>query len=131
MGGKSRSTNDQMVQLQMQQAAEARQKEAERQARLERGKTQIDALFANEPGKFAQAFDDKYRDAELNSGLDQLNSQYSKALERTNYALANAGLFRSTPGTRARADIASQRDTQEEAIRSRTENDLASLRSGI
>ena len=47
-----------MVQLQMQQAQEARDKENERQARLAQGKTAIDQLFGG--GSFGDPFYNKY-----------------------------------------------------------------------
>jgi hypothetical protein len=53
MGGKGKSgpvsTNDQMVQMQMQQAAEAKQANIERSARLEQGLSQITDIFGGHP----------------------------------------------------------------------------------
>jgi hypothetical protein len=53
MGGKGQSgpvaTNDQMVQMQMQQAAEAKQANIERSARLEQGLSQITDIFGGHP----------------------------------------------------------------------------------
>lgn len=49
MGGKSKSSNDQVVQMQMQQAAQAKEKEAERSARLQSGTQAINNLFDGAP----------------------------------------------------------------------------------
>jgi hypothetical protein len=50
MGGKSAAPqNNQMVEFEREQAAEARRKEDERKGRLETGRTQIDRIFGGDP----------------------------------------------------------------------------------
>jgi hypothetical protein len=129
MGGKSKSTNNQMVQFEMQQAEEARQKEAERKARLEQGKQGIDAIFAG--GGFDDAFYNKYRDASLGYSLPELENQYTKQKEQTTYDLARAGLLRSTAAGTAQADIESQKANREAALRSSADQQVADLRKNI
>ena len=129
MGGKSKPANNEMVQFEKEQAAEARQKEAERQARLESGKSSIDALFAG--GGFDQPFYDKYKNASLGYSLPQLQDQYGKQKEQTTYDLARAGLLRSTAAGQAQADIESQKAAQEAALRSKADQEVANLRQNI
>ena len=50
-----------MLNFEMQQAAEAKQKEADRQARLQSGTSQVNDIFAS--GNFDDAFYNKYKDA--------------------------------------------------------------------
>src|SRR5881394_1203397 len=94
MGGKSGPSNNQMVQFEMQQAQEAKAKENKRQARLDQGKTAIDALFG--PENFGDPFYEKYRKAELKYSLPQLQQQYGTAKDAMTYDLARAGTLRST-----------------------------------
>jgi hypothetical protein len=129
MGGKSKSTNDAALQFQMQQAEEAKQKEAERQARLTQGKTAIDDLFAG--GGFDDSFYNKYKGAELNYTLPQLQDQYAKQKEQTTYDLARAGTLRSTAAGKAQANLELQNATNEAAIRAKADADTAALRQGI
>ncbi len=59
MGGKSKADNSQVVQQQQQEAADAKQKEADRQARLNQGLASIKAAFEGSPvmGTKATPFD--------------------------------------------------------------------------
>jgi len=129
MGGKSKPSNNEMVEFEKQQAAEARQKEAERQARLEQGKSSIDAIFAG--GGFDQPFYDKYKNAALGYQLPQLQDQYTKQKEQTTFDLARAGLLRSTAAGQAQADIESQKAAQEAAIRAGADQQVADLRKNV
>lgn len=129
MGGKSKSSNDQMIAFQMQQAAEARQKEEERKARLEKGKTAIDALFS--PQNFGDEFYNKYTDASLNYNLPQLQDQYGKQREQSTYDLARAGTLRSTIAGDVMADIESQKALNEAGIRSKADSETAALRTSV
>jgi hypothetical protein len=129
MGGKSHSSNDAMLQFEMQQAAEAKQKEADRQARLQQGKTAIDQLYAG--AGFDQAFYDKYKNAELSNAEDQLDTQFSKQALQNRYSLARAGLSRSSAANQVKADLQSQRDFQDIGFKAKADQDVAALRSGI
>jgi hypothetical protein len=129
MGGKSGSSNNQMIAFEMQQAAEAKQKEAERQARLNQGKTAIDDLFAG--GGFDDAFYNKYKDAELGNATSQLDQQYKNAVLKSRYDLARAGLSRSSAANTAKTNLSTQKDFQETGFRTQADQDVAALRTGI
>lgn len=129
MGGKAKSGNDQMIAFQQQQAAEARQREAQRQARLEQGKTAIDQLFAG--GGFDDAFYNKYKQASLDYSLPQLQDQYQKQRDQVTYDLARAGTLRSKGAGTAQADIEAQRLNNEASIRAQADQSVASLRQGV
>jgi len=49
-GGGAQATNEQLVQMQMQQAAQAAESNKELQARLQQGKTEISQMFEGRPG---------------------------------------------------------------------------------
>jgi hypothetical protein len=129
MGGKSSSSNDQMVAFEMQQAQEARQKEADRQARLNVGKQAIDQLFSN--ANFGNAFYDKYQNAALDYNLPQLTTQYDKAKRDMTYDLARAGTLRSSAAGQAQAYLENENAVNEAAIRAKADADTAALRQSI
>jgi hypothetical protein len=106
-----------MVQFEMQQAQEAKDKENLRQARLGQGKSAIDQLFGN--ANFDDTFYNKYRDANLNYSLPQLEDQYGKSKTGMNYDLARAGTLRSTMAGFAQGDLLKQKGVNEAAIRAR------------
>jgi len=93
MGGKSGPSNNQMVQFEMQQAQEAKDKENKRQARLDQGKGVIDTMFGND--NFGDDFYNKYQKAELDYTMPQLNEQYTEAKRTAENDLSRAGLLRS------------------------------------
>lgn len=129
MGGKTKSTNNQMVQFEMEQAQEARDKENQRQARLTSGKQAVDDIFAG--GGFDDAFYNKYKDAKLGYDLPQLEDQYNKRKEQTTYDLARAGLLRSTAAGQAQADLELQKSMNEAGIRAGADQGVADLRKSI
>jgi microcystin-dependent protein len=129
MGGKSGPSNNQMVQFEMQQAQEAKDKENLRQARLAQGKGAIDQLFGN--ANFDDAFYNKYRDANLDYSLPQLEDQYTKGKTGLNYDLARAGTLRSTMAGYAQGDLIKQKGVNEAAIRAKADTDTAALRQSI
>lgn len=129
MGGKSRANNNAMLEFEKQQAAEAKQKEAERKARLEAGTQQINQMFAD--ANFGDEFYNRYRDAELANAMDQLNAQYDKSVTKARTDLSRAGLGRSSYANKAKADLQAQKDFQETGFRTQADQDVAQLRSGI
>lgn len=129
MGGKSKPSNNQMVEFQMQQAAEARAKEEQRKARLEKGQTAIDDLFGDK--SFGNEFYDKYTNANLNYALPQLGDQYEKAKKNLTFDLARAGTLRSTMAGEAQGDIESQKAVNEAGIRAKADSDTGALRTNI
>jgi hypothetical protein len=129
MGGKSGPSNNQMVQFEMEQAAEAKQKENKRQARLDQGKGVIDTMFSNE--NFGDPFYDKYRKAELDYTLPQLATQYDTAKNNMTYDLARAGTLRSSAAGYAQKLLESQNAVNEAGIRAKADTDTAALRDSI
>jgi len=129
MGGKAKADNQQMIQFQMQQAAEAKAKEAARQARLNQGKAAIDQLFQG--GNFDQGFYDKYKNAALAYNMPQLQKQYQLAKDQMTYDLARAGTLRSTVAGTAQANLQEQQAMNEAAIRSQADQDVGQLRQNI
>ena len=129
MGGKSSPSNSQMVQFQMQQAQEAREKEAQRKARLESGKKTIDDLFSDE--SFGKDFYDKFQNAELNFNLPQVWDQYDRARKNMTFDLARAGTLRSSIAGEAQADVENQKAVNEASVRAKADTDVANLKSSI
>jgi hypothetical protein len=118
-----------MVQFEMQQAQEAKDKENLRQARLAQGKSAIDQLFGN--ANFDDAFYNKYTNANLDYSLPQLEDQYGKSKTGLNYDLARAGTLRSTMAGYAQGDLLKQKGVNEAAIRAKADTDTAALRQSI
>jgi hypothetical protein len=129
MGGKSGPSNSQMVQFEMQQAAEAKGKENLRQARLDQGKTAIDALFG--PTNFGDEFYNKYNKAELDYTLPQLQTQYDTARSGMTADLARAGLLRSSSAGYTQGLLENQNAVNEAGIRAKADTDTAALRQSI
>jgi len=131
MGGKGGSgpSNNQAVQLQMQQAQEAKDKENLRQARLNQGKTAIDSIFGNE--NFGDPFYEKYRKAGLDYTLPQLQSQYGEAKRTAEADLARAGLLRSGAAGFVQNKLTEQLGVNEAGLRAKADTDTAELRKSI
>jgi hypothetical protein len=129
MGGKSGPSNNQAVQLQMQQAQEARDKENARQARLNQGKTAIDNIFGND--NFGDPFYDKYKNAELDYTLPQLSTQYTEAKRNAENDLARAGLLRSGAAGFVQNKLTQQQGVNEAGLRAKADTDTAALRQSI
>jgi microcystin-dependent protein len=118
-----------MVQFEMQQAQEAKDKENLRQARLSQGKGAIDTLFGN--ANFGDDFYNKYTRANLDYSLPQLQNQYDKSKTGLNYDLARAGTLRSTMAGYAQGDLLKQNAVNEAGIRAKADTDTAALRQSI
>lgn len=130
MGGKgSGPSNNQMVQFEMQQAQEAKDKENLRQARLNQGKTAIDTLFG--PENFGDSFYNKYNQANLDYNLPQLSDQYDKSKMGLTYDLARAGTLRSTAAGYAQSLLEKQNAVNEAAVRAKADTDTSALRQSI
>ena len=129
MGGKSGPSNSQMVQFEMQQAQEAKNKENKRLARLDQGKGAIDALFG--PENFGDPFYNKYQKAELDYTLPQLQTQYDTAKSGMTYDLARAGTLRSSAAAYAQKLLENQNAVNEAGIRAKADTDTAALRQSI
>jgi hypothetical protein len=118
-----------MVQFEMQQAQEAKQKENKRQARLDQGKGVIDQLFSND--NFGDEFYNKYNKAELDYTLPQLETQYGTAKSGVTYDLARAGTLRSSMAAYAQSELEKQKAVNEASIRAKADTDTAELRKSI
>jgi len=129
MGGKSGPSNNQMVQFEMQQAQEAKEKEYKRQARLDQGKRAIDALFG--PENFGDDFYNKYTKAAVDYAMPQLESQYDTARQKTNYDLARAGTLRSTMAGYAQGELEKQNAVNRAGLLAKADTDTAALRQSI
>jgi hypothetical protein len=130
MGGKgSGPSNNQMVQFEMEQAQEAKDKENLRQARLNQGKTAIDALFGNQ--NFGDAFYNKYQQANLDYNMPQLYDQYGQAKDKMTYDLARAGTLRSTAAGYAQSLLEKQNAVNQASVAAKADADTAALRQSI
>jgi hypothetical protein len=129
MGGKSGPSNNQMVQFEMQQAQDAKDKENLRQARLDQGKTAIDSIFG--PQNFDDSFYNKYNTAELNYTQPQLSDQYDKAKQGMTYDLARAGTLRSTAAGYAQSLLEKQNAVNQAGLLAKADTDTAALRQSI
>jgi hypothetical protein len=129
MGGKSKPSNDQMVNFEMQQAAEAKQKEADRQARLASGTDAVNNIFAS--GNFDDSFYNKYNQASLDYTQPQLQTQYEQAQRKLTYDLARAGTLRSTAAGQAQGILNTENLTNDAALRAQADQQTAALRSNI
>jgi hypothetical protein len=129
MGGKSGPSNNQAVQLQMQLAQEAKDKENARQARLNQGKSAIDSIFGND--NFGDPFYNKYQQAELDYTLPQLQTQYTDAKRTAEADLARAGLLRSGAAGYVQGKLATQQGVNEAGLRAKADTDTAALRQSI
>jgi hypothetical protein len=129
MGGKSHSTNDQMVQFEMQQAAEAKQKEADRQARLAQGSQAINDIF--NAANFNDSFYNKFNQAQLDYNNPQLKQQYDAAQRKLTYDLARGGTLRSKAAADATGLLANQNLVGQAAIGAQADTQTANLRQQI
>jgi len=129
MGGKSGPSNNQMVQFEMQQAQEAKDKENKRQARLDQGKGVIDTMFGND--NFGDDFYNKYQKAELDYTMPQLNEQYTEAKRTAENDLSRAGLLRSGAAGWVQGKLTNQMGVNEAGVRAKADTDTAELRKSI
>jgi hypothetical protein len=118
-----------MVQLEMQRAQEAKQKENERQARLNQGKGAIDTIFGTE--NFGDDFYENYRKAGLDYTMPQLQSQYADAKRTSESDLARAGLLRSGAAGFVQNKLTEQQGVNEAGLRAKADTDTAELRKSI
>ena len=129
MGGKSGPSNNQMVQFEMQQAQEAKDKENKRQARLDQGKGVIDQMFGND--NFGDDFYNKYKNAELDYTMPQLTEQYGEAKRTAENDLARAGLLRSGAAGWVQGKLTNQMGVNEAGVRAKADTDTSELRKSI
>jgi hypothetical protein len=116
MGGKgAKSQNSQMVNFEMEQAAKAEQKEADRKYRLEQGMANIKSVFHGADGQqdpFAP-IKDNYKTNLMQLHSANLNKTYNKALDEALFATARAGQRGSTTARDVMADIGGRKYEQQ------------------
>lgn len=128
MGGKSKRDNSMMA-FQMQQAAEARQREAERKERLDTGTARIDEIFNN--AHFDQNYYDRYSNALLTNTLGQLGDQYKTAKTKAGYDLARAGLTRSSAAAEVAGKLGFDNTMRETELRAQADNAVGAMRENV
>jgi hypothetical protein len=129
MGGKSGASNNQMVQFEMQQAAEAKQKEADRQARLASGTQAVNDIFS--AGNFDDSFYNKFNTAQLNYYQPQVDTQYNQAKEKLATDLARSGMLNSSTAGYNQGLIKNQYDTATAGVGAQADTATAGLRTNI
>lgn len=129
MGGKSSSSNNQQIQFEMQQAAQAQQKEAERQARLAQGTDTINTTFDN--AGFDQAFYDKYGNAVKDYQTPQLATQFTAAKRKLTADLARSGNLFSSDAARASGLLTDQNNAAVDAITAGADQQEGALRANV
>lgn len=127
MGGKSTSTNSEVVNLQKQQAEEAKQKEAARQARLESGMSQINGIFDG----IKPDFYNNYNKAQLDYYLPEEGRQYNKQRADANYALARSGTLHSSIAGDQMSDIEYQHGINRAQLTAQADTATAGLREQV
>jgi len=113
--------------LQIREAAEARQREEERQARIRAGTGSIDTAF----GGFNDAFYADRRNAYTGFYQPQLTDQFEEARKKLTYALARAGTLNSSIAAENSAKLGREYDTNRAIIQSKAEEDVNALQSRI
>ena len=84
-------------------AAQQRQDEMARQARIQSGMSEIDRIFG---GSFTPEFYAKQRQAYMDYATPQLDRQYGQTKDDLVYALSRAGLLDSSAGQAENANLA-------------------------
>lgn len=93
----------------------ARQKEEERQSRINQGKANIDSAFS----AFTPQYYDKFNQDYLNFYNPQVDDQFTDARQGLRYNLARAGIENSTPAQKAFSDLTKSYGDQRQAISSK------------
>lgn len=118
--------NSAMLQ-QQQEAAEARQREEQRQARIKDGNVKIEQQFA----RFDNPFYGQRRQAYMDFYQPQLDNQFKDAREAMTYELARAGLVNSSVAGDRLGDLQREYDVNRASILSRATGEENNLRSRV
>lgn len=112
---------------QLEESRLARQKEEERQARINAGTQAINSQFAQ--------FDDAYYGKRSQSYLDyyqpQLDDKFALARKDLTYALARAGTLNSTAAADKNAELTKQYGQQSAAIQAKAAGEADTLRTSV
>lgn len=124
MCGGSKPKVDNSAQIRAQDEADAaRRREEARQARIKAGTSTIEDAF----GGFNDAFYKKRRDAFMGAYTPQIEDQYGDAKDALLFALANAGLVKSSVAAERQTKLNSQRDLAFADITSKAQADQTAL----
>lgn len=93
-------------------AADARRREAERQARINSGMSQINDIF----GQFDDDFYNQRRDAYIDYATPQLEDQYKSAGAALTAALSRSGNMNSSLAAQRAADLEKQYGVQRQSV---------------
>ena len=110
-----------------QAAAEARQREDERQGRLKAGTSTIDSLFSG----FGDDFYGKYKDNYLSFYNPEVDKQFGKAKDELTYGHARSGTLNSSAAGTNLADLTYQNDINKAQIASKADAAAAGLRQNV
>lgn len=88
------------------EAAAARQREVDRQNRLKAGAQNIEGIFSGIPESYFTGVSDQIKTL----GTSDLTSQFNKARENLQYALARSGMLGSSVANSGMTDITTARD---------------------
>lgn len=105
----------------------AAQKEAERQARIKTGQSNIDSAFAGFNDDFYQGYQDDY----LGYYTPQIDDQYSDAVKRLTLQLAQTGNLTGSVGANQLGDLQKFYDTQKTSLTNRALDATNTLRGDI
>lgn len=105
----------------------AARKEAERQARIQQGRSAIDSAFSQYNDDFYQDYQNQY----LDYYTPQIEDQYSDAMRRLTLQLAQTGNLTGSVGAQQKADLQKYYDTQNQSITNRALEATNQLRSNI
>lgn len=109
----SPKSNNGAIQEQQQQEADlARQRETERQTKVDAGVAGIRGAFA----RYDDSYFDKLRGSFVDTNRDTLTQQQNKEAEEAAYGAARAGLTNSSAGNRQRAELAAGFAKQNNAL---------------
>lgn len=127
-----------LAMMEQQRAAdEARAKEDQRADRLKTGvDTIMKAFDANKTadgafGGFDDAYYDKYRQAQLDYYMPELNKQYKQAQDQLVFAQARAGTLNSSMANQNNADLIEQNALNKANIISKADNATGVLRQNV
>lgn len=116
-------------------AADARERETQRQGRLQTGVSEINRQFdstaENAYGGFNDAYYNKFRQAQLDYYMPELDKQFAKAKENLAFDHARAGTSNSSMASKNLADLAYQRDLNAADITSRADNATGEQRRNV
>ena len=114
-------------QQQLEEAAQARQREEERQARVTSGSAKLDQIFSG----FDDNFYDARRAAYTGFYKPQLDDQFRSAQDQLTFSLARAGTLNSTMAADKQGELKNKYDVQNASIISQADGEAAALRQRI